>query len=180
MDELIEGTFKVGTTGNGEVVIDHSVGHVIFSVEQARDLARMLADKAHEADKERLSQQEAEAAKNAPPVDRSARVLVSGNPVPEDSSHTEIKPNGQQKDYVVLTADERHRGFVRPYRDAYKHLKCGRITTMSRAISETYARDPGFYSGTFCTSCMEHFPVGAEGQFVWYEMDGTLGPKVGT
>lgn len=113
-------------------------------------------------------------------VDRSARVLVSGEPVPEDQSHTELKPNGQQKDYVVLTADERGKGFVRPYRDAYRHLKCGKITTMSRAIAETYARDPFFYSGTFCTTCCAHFPVGEDGEFTWYEMDGTTGPKVGT
>ena len=113
-------------------------------------------------------------------VDRSARVLVSGEPVPEDQSHTELKPNGQQKDYVVLTSDERGKGVVRPYRDAYRHLKCGKITTMSRAIAETYARDPFFYSGTFCTTCCAHFPVGEDGEFTWYEMDGTTGPKVGT
>jgi hypothetical protein len=113
-------------------------------------------------------------------VDRSARVLVDGSPVPEDQSHTEIKENGQQKDYVVLTATERAKGFARPYRDAYRHLKCGHITTMSRAIAETYARDPSFYSGTFCTTCLGHFPIGEDGEFVWYEMDGTTGPKVGT
>lgn len=116
----------------------------------------------------------------APPVDRSARVLVSGDPVPEDYSHTELKENGQQKDYVVLCDVERANGFVRPYRDAYRHLKCGKITTMGRAIAETYARDPHFYTGTFCTACRGHFPIGEEGEFVWYEMDGSTGPKVGT
>ena len=113
-------------------------------------------------------------------VDRSARVLVSGHPVPHDQSHTELKSNGQQQDYVVLTAAERAKGFVRPYRDAYRHLKCGTITTMSRAIAGTYARDPRFYSGTFCVTCGAHFPVGENGEFVWYEMDGSTGPKVGT
>lgn len=113
-------------------------------------------------------------------VDRSCRVLASGEPVPEDESHRELKSDGQQKDYVVLCADERANGFVRPYRDAYRHLKCGRITTMGRSIAETYARDPGFYSGTFCATCCSHFPVGENGEFVWYEMDGTTGPKVGT
>ena len=113
-------------------------------------------------------------------VDRSRRVLSDGSPVPEDLSHTELQANGQQKAYIVLSAEERARGFVRPYRDAYRHLGCGKITTMGRAIAETYARDPGFYSGTFCTWCGGHFPVGEDGQFVWYEMDGTTGPKVGT
>lgn len=113
-------------------------------------------------------------------VDRSARVLSDGQPVPEDGSHTELTPGGQQRGYVVLTPAERARGWIRPYRDAYRHLKCGHITTMARAIAETYARDPQFYTGTFCTTCGSHFPVGEDGEFVWYEMDGTTGPKVGS
>lgn len=60
------------------------------------------------------------------------------------------------------------------------HLKCGKITTMGRSIAETYSRDPGFYSGTFCVYCGGHFPIGEDGEFVWYEMDGSTGPKVGT
>jgi hypothetical protein len=117
--------------------------------------------------------------KPIPAVDRSAQVLVSGEPVPEDRNHTELKENGQQKDYVVLSAEERHKGFVRPVRRTYKHLKCGNITTMSQAIAETYARDPGFYSGTFCCTCGAHFPIetyGQTGEFVWID-DGT---KVGS
>ena len=47
---------------------------------------------------------------------------------------------------------------------------------MSPRIAETYARDPGFYSGTFCTGCHAHFPVGEAGEFVW---TGTS-EKVGT
>jgi hypothetical protein len=115
-----------------------------------------------------------------PPTDFGARVLVNGDPVPEDDSHKQLKVDGQQRDYVVLSSGERSKGFVRPYRDAYRHLKCGKITTMSRAIAETYAREPHFYSGTFCTTCCGHFPIGEDGEFVWYEMDGSTGPKVGT
>lgn len=114
------------------------------------------------------------------PTDFNARVLANGSPVPEDGSHKELTASGQQKDYVVLTQTERDKGFVRPFRDAYRHLKCGKITTMGRAIAETYAREPAFYSGTFCTTCSGHYPVGEYGEFVWYEMDGTTGPKVGT
>ncbi len=113
-----------------------------------------------------------------PPVDRSQRTLTDGSPVTDD--HREIGPDGLQKGYVVLNEDERKRGFIRPFRDAYRHLKCGKITTMSRPLAETYARDPEFYSGTFCSTCRTHFPVGADGEFTWYEMDGTEGPKVGT
>lgn len=87
---------------------------------------------------------------------------------------------GQQKEYVVLPESERAKGFVRPYRDAYRHVKCGAVTTMGRAIGETYARNPYFYGATFCVRCKAHFPVGANGEFTWYEFDGSEGPKVGT
>ncbi len=135
-------------------------------------------DKAISAAREKLEQAKREAAA-AIPVDRSARQLSDGGAVTED--HREIKPDGgQQKGYIVLTPAERAKGFVRPVRDAYRHLKCGKITTMSRDIAETYARDPQFYDGTFCTTCRSHFPVGEDGEFTWYENDGSEGPKVGT
>ncbi len=96
-------------------------------------------------------------------VDRSARVLSDGSPVSED--HREINPaTGQQKGYVVLTAEERAKGFVRPVRQTYTHKNCGVDTTMGMAIAETYARDPSFYSGTFCVHCREHRPLT---EFVW-------------
>lgn len=102
--------------------------------------------------------------------------LTDGSPVPEDRSHTKLKENGQQEGYVVLSADERAKGFVRPVRRSYIHIKCGSLTTMSQEIAETYARDPFFYSGTFCVGCGAHFPVGEDGEFVW---DGSS-EKVGT
>lgn len=98
--------------------------------------------------------------------------LVSGNKVPEDGSHTELKNNGQQKDYVVLSPEERKKGFVRPYRDTYLHKPCGTTTTMRSAIAETYARDPYFYGGTFCCNCGKHFPLE---QFVWEGTDIQVG-----
>jgi hypothetical protein len=102
------------------------------------------------------------------------RTLTDGRQIyPE---HTNLKPNGQQNDYVVLAEEERAKGFVRPVRTAYKHLTCGAVTTMGRTLAETYARDPAFYSGTFCATCAKHFPVGAGGDFVWA---GT-NEKVGT
>jgi hypothetical protein len=108
------------------------------------------------------------------PVDRTQRTLVDGSPVTED--HLELKPNGQQKDYVVLSEEERKKGFVRPVRHSYVHDKCGVVTRMGKDIAETYARDPFFYSGTFCVGCGKHLPVGADGEFTW---DGTT-EKVGT
>lgn len=108
-----------------------------------------------------------------PTVDREKQTLADGRPVTPD--HRDLKPNGQQKDYVVLSAEERAKGFVRPVRRSYVHLKCGAATTMSQSIAETYARDPDFYSGTFCVACRAHFRVGEDGEFVWD--DGT---KVGS
>ncbi len=125
-----------------------------------------------------------------PPVDRSQRVLTDGRPV--TNTHREIDPaTGMQKGYVVLSAEERAKGFVRPIRTKYTHVGklgddegavdrirhfpaiearqhrtggCGTVTTMSLALAETYARDPDFYSGTFCAGCRDHFPLD---QFVW-------------
>ena len=100
---------------------------------------------------------------DVPSVDRSAQTLTDGSPVTTD--HREIEPvTGMQKGYVVLSAAERAKGFVRPVRRSYKHLTCGSITTMGLALAETYARDPEFYSGTFCATCRAHFPLV---QFVW-------------
>lgn len=109
----------------------------------------------------------------APPVDRTQRALTDGSPVTPD--HRELRPDGMQKAYVVLSEEERKRGFVRPVRRTYVHQKCGGATTMGLALAETYARDPRFYSGTYCVGCGTHFPVGTDGEFVWD--DGT---KVGT
>lgn len=101
----------------------------------------------------------------------------------DDPNHPGIKrgkpdetPVPQHDTYLVLSAEERAKGFVRPVRHSYVHQKCGAVTRMSNTIAETYARDPFFYSGTFCCACRAHFPVGADGEFVW---DGTE-EKVGT
>ena len=100
--------------------------------------------------------------------------LTDGSPVTPD--HREIDPvTGMQKDYVVLSNDERAKGFVRPVRRSYVHLTCGGVTTMGQAIAETYARQPDFYSGTFCAYCGGHFPVGEKGEFVWEGTDQKVG-----
>jgi hypothetical protein len=93
---------------------------------------------------------------------------------------TTIQADGMQKNYLVLSEEERAQGFVRPVRTRYMHLRCGSITTMGIAIAETYARNPSFYGGTFCAVCREHFPVGADGEFVWVEKGEATDLKVGT
>jgi hypothetical protein len=151
---------------------------------------------------------------------------------PDLTRGNDTAPVPQAKVYLVLSEEERAKGFVRPYRDAYKHVGlapksplrdltpeehqrynversdgyvkfepnpdypekssivgefwtqakldtrgCGAVTTMGRALSETYARDPKFYGGTYCVKCAMHRPVA---EFRWYEMDGTIGPVVGS
>lgn len=76
----------------------------------------------------------------------------------------------QNEAYLILSDEERAKGFIRPVRKTYVHKTCGTATTMAQLIAETYARDPGFYSGTYCVGCQKHLPVG---EFVW---DGTDEP----
>jgi len=68
-------------------------------------------------------------------------------------------PVPQAEVYLVLSEEERGKGFVRPYRNSYVHDYCGVVTTMSQSISETYARDPKFYGATYCVNCRVHRPV---------------------
>lgn len=114
-----------------------------------------------------------------------------------------VRADGQNEAYLVLSEEERAKGFVRPYRDSYKHVGrtvcrkpseienetwlcvgepghegectafskpgnlrpgCRAVTSMGRALSETYARDPKFYGATFCIGCGTHLPVG---EFTW-------------
>jgi len=85
-------------------------------------------------------------------------------------------PREQAEVYLVLSEEERAKGFIRPVRRTYTHETCGAQTTMGQALAETYARNPRFYGATYCTYCGMHRPVGPDGEFVW---SGTS-EKVGT
>lgn len=106
---------------------------------------------------------------------------------------TTLRLDGQQCEYLILSDEERAKGFVRPVRLAYMHVgrnptmqgivlikpgegACGTRTVMARELAETYATNPAFYSGTFCVACRKHFPVGEDGEFLW---EGTT-ERVGT
>jgi hypothetical protein len=176
----VGGAPSVSLTELGDIVVDfphivpddEGIAHVAMSPEQAKELADVLNRFAILSDRDAREKAEAERRKAAEaiPVDRTARTLLDGSPVTED--HREIQPSGMQKDYVVLSVEERAKGFVRPVRRSYKHLKCGATTTMGQALAETYARDPKFYGATFCATCGSHFPVGENGQFVWVDSGG--------
>lgn len=78
-------------------------------------------------------------------------------------------PIPQHEVYLVLSDEERAKGFIRPVRRTYFHVKCGTATTMAQAIAETYARNPKFYGATYCVFCQKHLSVD---EFTWE--DGTL------
>lgn len=100
---------------------------------------------------------------------------------PNEARNSGIDPNtGLQRKYLVLSEQERAKGFQRPLRTSYLHAPalggCGSVTVMHRSLAETYAREPEFYTHTFCVGCRTHYPVGEDGQFYW---EGTE-EKVGT
>lgn len=152
-------------------------------------------------------------------LDSKGQVMCTTSGEAVDKVRAEqTEQTGQHKAYIVLCEEERRKGFVRPYRDSYRHVGerpkyptralagveidryekfgyvafepypaecpesnggsstgrfwthaqlnsgCGTVTTMGRALSETYARDPKFYGATFCCGCNRHLPVA---EFVW-------------
>lgn len=87
----------------------------------------------------------------------------------------DTEPVPQHEAYLVLSDGERAKGFVRPLRQAYKHVggrACGTVTRMGLALCETYARNPKFYGATYCVGCRMHLPVG---EFVWDEDGAVVG-----
>lgn len=53
-------------------------------------------------------------------TDEPKVTLVDGGPVTD--GYQDLKENGQQKDYLVLSSHERAKGFVRPVRRCYVHV----------------------------------------------------------
>ena len=76
----------------------------------------------------------------------------------------------QAEVYLILSEEERAKGFVRPLRQVYLHSACGAVTKMALPLAETYARWPKFYGSTFCVCCSKHRPVG---EFTW-DQDGSV------
>lgn len=102
--------------------------------------------------------------------------LVTDPNDPRLTHGADDQPVPQAEAYLVLSEQERAKGFVRPVRRSYIHTggtaPCGSVTTMSLPIAETYARSPGFYGATYCCGCQRHLPVA---QFVWDGDRTTLG-----
>jgi hypothetical protein len=87
---------------------------------------------------------------------------------PDLGRGSDEKPVEQNKVYLVLSADDLAKGFVKPFRSSYKHLTCSTTTKMAHEIAATYARDPWFYGSTYCVHCCMHRPLS---EFIW-EPDG--------
>jgi hypothetical protein len=90
---------------------------------------------------------------------------------PELGHGADTKPVPQNKKYLVLSEEERAKGFIRPVRTTYWHKKCRTTTMMSRAIAETYARNPKFYGATYCCACQMHIVLS---EFLWVDPDGEI------
>lgn len=110
---------------------------------------------------------------------------VTDDPTDPRLGHgSDEEPIAQHDVYLVLSDDERARGFTRPYCEKYVHATelggCGVETRMGVALSETYARDPHFYGATYCVGCMKHRPVGEDGEFYWTQVLDGQQWKVGT
>jgi hypothetical protein len=152
---------------------------------------------------------------------------LTTDPKHEDLGHgADDKPVPQNKCYLVLSDEERAKGFVRPVRSQLRARRhrgaevsaarhhgrageelarrrpfvkfepypqpaqglvhralldaercstrvgkgCGTLTTMGRALAETYARKPASTARPTAAAAHMHRPVGADGEFVW---DGT-------
>lgn len=98
---------------------------------------------------------------------------LTTDPNDPDLGHgADTGPVEQNKKYLILSEEERAKGFVRPVRRSYIHDKCGVETKMGLALCETYARDPKFYGSTYCVGCSMHLPVS---QFKWAEDGAVVG-----
>lgn len=98
--------------------------------------------------------------------------LTSDPTDPRLTHGVDTAPVPQAEAYLVLSEEERKKGFVRPVRQEYVHKTCGVVTRMGLALSETYARDPKFYGATYCVGCGMHRPVS---EFVWDGTDEEVG-----
>jgi hypothetical protein len=101
--------------------------------------------------------------------------LTSDPDDPRLTSGADTSPAPQNEAYLVLSEEERAKGFVRPLYRSYLHHdpECGGVTTMGLPLCETYARQPSFYGATYCSTCCMHRPVGQHGEFTWLDENGT-------
>ena len=70
----------------------------------------------------------------------------------DDFDYGEKREDGQYESYPTIDDGE----FVQEPRASYIHEACGTKTTMSSELQKSVARDPTYYSHTYCAGCQEH------------------------
>jgi len=73
----------------------------------------------------------------------------------EPFDYGEKREDGQYENYPTIDEGD----FEQPVRDAYVHEECGATTRMTGDLPESIARDPEYYTATFCVECGTHVPV---------------------
>lgn len=81
-------------------------------------------------------------------------------PGPDGHDYGERNQSGQYESHPTVDEGE----FVQPVRRTYIHTECGGRTKMAVTLAESVARDPTFYSHTFCADCRDYYPVS---EFEW-------------
>lgn len=81
--------------------------------------------------------------------------------------------DGQYQNHPSLPEDLPQ---TQPVRFKYDHLKCSGQTRVPEVVAKTYARNPKFYSSTFCCTCKDYFPVS---EFVWSDCHKPIGEPTG-
>ena len=80
---------------------------------------------------------------------------MSDDPRDGEFDYGEKKADGQYENYPTIDEGE----FEQEPRDEYVHETCGTTTYMTGGLPESVARDPEWYSKTFCAGCGTHVPV---------------------
>ena len=81
-----------------------------------------------------------------------------------DFDYGEKQPDGQYENHPTIDDGD----FVQDVHQKYVHTDddngCGKSTVMSLDIAESVARDPYYYTKTFCAGCGDYFPTD---EFTW-------------
>lgn len=73
----------------------------------------------------------------------------------DDFDYGEKREDGQYENYPTIDEGE----FEQEPRTTYIHEECETRTKMSSDLMKSVARDPSYYTKTFCAGCGEHVPV---------------------
>lgn len=80
----------------------------------------------------------------------------------DDFDYGDRKDDGQFENHPTIDEGE----FEQSVRHTYRHTECGGTTSMKSGIAKSIARDPEYYTATFCTSCGDYYPTD---EFEWLD-----------